>query len=319
MCKVNKFGGVKDGIILNILGKSRHLWYYLPDMIDLHVHSTKSDGSLTPTELVAEALKLPLSAFALTDHDTMDGVDEAVAAAEAASENGTNITVIPGVEISSDYTNVGPKEIHIVGLYVNRHCPDFLEYENHFHATRDSRNIQMCEALAQDGYDISIEELSELFPGCVLTRAHMARLLLKKGYVHSVKEAFDRFIGDHCKYYVDREKITAEGAVALIKKAGGIPILAHPILYRFGKQQLKILVSALKDAGLEAIEAKYCTYSSSDERQIKELAAKYDLAISGGSDFHGAAKPGLMLGKGYGKLNIDDSVLTDMLKHCGRF
>lgn len=291
-------------------------------MIDLHVHSTKSDGSLTPTELVAEALKLPLSAFALTDHDTMDGVDEAVAAAEAASENGTKITVIPGVELSSDYIttdalgNDKHKEIHIVGLYVNQHYPDFLEYENHFHATRDGRNIQMCEMLSQDGFDISIEELSELFPGCVLTRAHIARLLLKKGYVHSVKEAFDRFIGDHCKYYINREKITAEGAVALIKKAGGIPVLAHPILYHFGSEQLDSLVSSLKGAGLEAIEAKYCTYSSSDERRVKELAKKYDLSISGGSDFHGAAKPGLMLGKGYGKLYIDDSVLTDMLRHC---
>lgn len=284
-------------------------------MIDLHVHSTKSDGSLTPTELVHEAIKLPLTAFALTDHDTMDGVDEAVNAAK-----GMPVEVIPGVELSSEYftSDIKGHELHIVGLYVNRMCPDFIEYTNHFHATRDLRNIQMCDALSSDGYEISIKELNEHFPECVLTRAHVARIMLEKGYVHSVKEAFNRFLGDHCKYYIPREKISSADAISLIKKAGGISVLAHPILYRFGNKQLERMVSELKDAGLDAIEAKYCTYSSSDEHQIKELAKRYDLAVSGGSDFHGAAKPGLNLGKGYGKLYIDDSILTDMLNKLGR-
>lgn len=301
-------------------------------MIDLHVHSTKSDGSLTPSELVAEALKLPLSTFALTDHDTMDGVTEAVNAAKAATQNGTPITVIPGVEISADYvlppinqlqtgskivSNVHHeihKEIHIVGLYVNQYHPDFIEYTNRFHSSRDLRNIKMCEALSADGYHITIDELKKHYPNCVLTRGHVARLLLEKKYVHSVKEAFERFLGDHCKYNIPREKISAEDAIALIKKMGGIPVLAHPILYHMGSVQLDRLVAVLKEAGLKAIEAKYCTYSSYDERAIKELAKKYNLAISGGSDFHGETKPGLMLGKGYGKLYIDDSILTDLLK-----
>lgn len=295
-------------------------------MIDLHVHSTKSDGSLTPTELVKAAASLPLTTFALTDHDTMGGVDEAISAAKEATDRGTPVTVIPGVEISADYlipysnnSSEGiHKEIHIVGLYVNQNHPDFHEYTDNFHKVRDRRNIKMCEALSLDGYDISMDELISHFPDSVITRGHVARLMLEKKYVHSVKEAFERFIGDNCKYYIPREKISAENAISLIKKAGGIPVLAHPILYHLGSEQLDILVHFLKDAGIEAIEAKYCTYSSSDERKIKELAKKYELEISGGSDFHGEAKPGLMLGKGYGKLYIDDSVLSDMLKHLGR-
>lgn len=286
------------------------MWYYGHDMIDLHVHSTKSDGSLSPTELVGAALKVPLTAMALTDHDTVSGIDEALSAAQ-----GTGLEVIPGVELSADYNG---KEIHVVGLYVNHSNPKLNEYLDHFLETRDIRNIRMCEALSADGYNINIEELKEAFPGCVLTRAHVARLLMKKRYVHSVKEAFDRFLGDHCKYFIPREKITGADAIALIKTAGGIPVLAHPILYHMGSERLELMISELSAAGLEAIEAKYCTYTSSDERQIKELARKYNLQISGGSDYHGVVKPGLKLGIGYGKLYIDDSILKNMLSNLRR-
>lgn len=273
--------------------------------VDLHVHSNKSDGSKTPSELVDYAIEKGLAAFALTDHDTTDGLDEAIEYAK-----GKDIEVIPGIELSSEYMG---RDIHIVGLFIDHKSPAFLEHLTKFRDSRVNRNITMCNKLRDEaGIDISYEALQAIDPGAVITRAHYARYLFDKGYTKSLPEAFERYIGDHCKYFVPREKITPEDAVKLILASGGIPVLAHPILYHMTKGQLDTLVVRLKEAGLMAIEAIYSTYSSSEERQIKELAKKYDLAISGGSDYHGAAKPGLELGTGYGKLYVCEEYLDKL-------
>lgn len=279
-------------------------------MIDLHVHSNKSDGSDSPADLVAMAEQKGITAFALTDHDTMSGVGEALAAAE-----GTSVTVIPGIELSSHYLN---KEIHVVGLYVNQNDPEFSSYLKQFVESRSARNRKMCELLTEAGMEITYEELCESFPDSILTRAHIARLLHKKNYVTGVADAFERYLGDHCPYYVQREKLPVENAIRLIKNAGGIAVLAHPTLYHMGNKTLHELVRTCKEAGLDAIETKYVTYSSSDERQIKEIAAEFGLARSGGSDYHGIAKPKIQMGTGYGRLYIDDSFLTELLKDCNR-
>lgn len=272
--------------------------------VDLHTHSNKSDGSLSPTALIDEAKSIGLSAIALTDHDTIDGLEEAI-----NHGNEIGIKVIPGVELSTEYMG---RDVHIVGLFINYKDQSFLDHLKKFVDSRDERNKKMCQKLTNAGMPVIYEELIEMFGESVLTRAHYARYMLSKGYIKSLPEAFERYIGDHSPYYVPREKVTPKQGVELILNAGGIPVLAHPILYKLGKDALNKLVSELKEYGLVGIEAIYSTYTNADERTIRDLAKKYNLLISGGSDYHGAAKPGLNLGTGYGKLAVPDLVLEDI-------
>ncbi len=280
-------------------------------MVDLHVHSNRSDGTLSVKELVDYAMTKGLNAFALTDHDTMDGVCEAMEYAQSLRDSGVQGVpeVIPGIELSTDLDG---KDVHVVGLYVNQNVPAFSDYLKEFVDERERRNEKMCQKLAEHGVNITYGELKAAFPGAVITRAHYARLMLEKGYIKSKGEAFERYIGDRCPCFVDREKITPEKAVDLILKADGIPILAHPILYRLSDARLESLVKSLKEIGLIGIEAVYSTYSPYEERQIRSLAAKYDLRISGGSDFHGTNKDGIDLAVGMGKLYVDDSILAGL-------
>lgn len=287
-------------------------------LVDLHVHSNKSDGSCTPSELVDMAVRKGLSAFALTDHDTVDGLDEAIAAAEAYNHSilscpdGTDRTleVIPGIEFSTEYAG---KDIHILGLYIDYKGAAFREQIQEFVDSRILRNQKMCRNLQEAGMDISYEKLLEAFPGSVITRGHYARYMLEHGYVKSMPEAFERFVGDRCRYFVPREKVTPAQAVSLILAAKGLPVLAHPTLYHMGKDALNRLVSSLAAVGMIGIEAVYSTYSAGEQREMTQLAAKYHLLITGGSDYHGKNKPGLELAAGYGKLLIPYDIL-DKLK-----
>lgn len=278
--------------------------------VDLHTHSVCSDGSLTPSELVHRAIKKNLSAIALTDHDTTDGVVEAMEAGK-----GYDIEIIPGVELSTEYHG---KDIHIVGLYIDYTSPKFAAHLTDFLKSRDVRNEKMCARFREEGIPLTYEAIREMYPDCVITRSHYAGYLLEHGYVKSRNEAFDRYLGDHAKCYVPREKLSPEEGVNLILSAGGIPVLAHPILYKMSDANLEILVARLKDAGLIGIEAIYSTYQLADERLIRNMAKKYDLAISGGSDFHGDAKPGLDLGNGYGKLFVPEDVLSGLKEKAGK-
>ncbi len=289
-------------------------------MIDLHTHSNKSDGSMNPADLVDYAVKKRLSAIALTDHDTIDGLDEALSRAKELSElrkasggkDGADIEVIPGIEFSTEYEK---KDVHILGLYIDYNVPAFRERLQRFVDSRINRNIRMCDKLREEaGMDITWEKLQEEFPDAVITRAHYARYMLSHGYIKTLSEAFERYIGDDCKYFIPREKVTPVQAVKLILDVGGIPILAHPTLYHLGEEKLDKLTSELKNAGLTGIEAIYSTYDAQDEQQIRRLAEKYDLCISGGSDFHGACKPGLELGTGYGKLYVPEEILVNLKK-----
>ena len=278
-------------------------------IVDLHVHSNRSDGSMTPSELVDLAVNKGLSAFALTDHDTVDGIPEALERARYWTEKGIDIEVIPGIEFSTEYMG---KDIHIVGIDINYEADFFKKYLTDFVNARIERNKKMCKNLQEAGIDISYERLMEEYPGSVITRAHYARFLHDHGYTSSMKEAFERYVGDHTKYFVPREKVSPVQAVELVLNAGGIPILAHPVIYGLGKTALDILVSQLKAVGLIGIEAVYSTYTPSDERDIKALALKHDLAISGGSDFHGKAKPDIDLAVGRGKLFIHEGILKGL-------
>ena len=278
-------------------------------IVDLHVHSNCSDGSMSPKELVDLAVEKKLSAFALTDHDTVNGITEALNRAHYWHENGVEIEVIPGIEFSSEYKG---RDIHIVGIDIDYTSENFQKYLTDFVNARIERNKKMCKNLQAVGIDISYEKLMAEYPNAVVTRAHYARFLFEHGYTSSMKEAFERYVGDHTKYFVPREKVTPLQAVSLILEADGIPILAHPVLYGLGKTALDTLVSELKDGGLIGIEAVYSTYTPSDERDIKALALKYDLAISGGSDFHGKAKPDIDLATGRGKLFVHEGILKGL-------
>lgn len=270
-------------------------------IIDLHVHSTESDGTLTPEDLVAEAKKAELAAFALTDHDTCQGVGKAMPLAASAG-----IELIPGIELSTDYHG---KEVHIVGLYIDIENEQLLKKTTEYRKCRSERNALMVEALRKEGLSITMEELVAENPDCVITRANIARFLYEHGQIKSVREAFDRYIGDHCKCYVGRLKVASTDAVRLIKEAGGTAILAHPLLYGLSNTNLQKMIDELKPVGLDGLEAIYSTYTTGEEQQMKRLARENGLLISGGSDFHGSNKPDIALGRGRGHLYIPYSVL----------
>lgn len=275
-------------------------------IVDLHTHTTESDGSFTPEDLILEAKHVGLSAIAITDHDSISGIKKA---APVALEQ--EIELIPGVELSTDYNG---KEIHVVGLFVDIENEYFLSKIKEFKENRDNRNAIMVENLQKEGFAITMEELLAENPDCVITRANIARFLYEHGMIPSIQTAFEKYIGDNCKCYVNRFKITPMDGVRLIKEAGGTAILAHPLLYHMSDVTLQKMVNEMKDAGLDGIEAIYCTYSPSEERQMKRFAMDNQLLISGGSDFHGTTKPNLNLGTGYGKLYIPYEVLEEMKK-----
>lgn len=270
-------------------------------IVDLHTHTTESDGSFTPEELILEAKRVGLTAIAITDHDTISGIQKA---APAAAEHG--IELIPGVELSTDHNG---KEVHVVGLYIDTEDAYFLSKMEEFKDNRDNRNVIMVENLQKEGFAITMEELKAENPDCVITRANIARFLYEHGMIPSIQTAFEKYIGDNCKCYVNRFKITPMDAVRLIKDAGGTAILAHPLLYHMSGSALQKLIDEMKAAGLDGIEAIYCTYTPAEERQMKQLARENNLLISGGSDFHGTTKPKLNLATGYGKLYVPYEVL----------
>lgn len=270
-------------------------------IVDLHTHTTESDGSFTPEELILEAKRVGLSAIALTDHDSVSGIKKA---APLATELG--IELIPGIELSTDYNGT---EVHVVGLYVDIENEYFLAKLKEFRESRDSRNVIIVENLQKEGFAITMEELVAENPDCVITRANIARFLYEHGMIPTIQTAFEKYIGDKCKCYVNRFKITPMDAVRLIKEAGGTAILAHPLLYHMSNATLQKLIDEMKTAGLDGIESIYCTYTPSEEREMKKLAAENNLLISGGSDFHGTTKPKLNLGTGYGKLYIPYDIL----------
>ena len=276
------------------------------DVVDLHVHSTASDGTLTPSEVVCMAKKINLKSIALTDHDTVSGVKEAI---NAGRQN--DIEVIPGIEVSCSYDN---KEIHIVGLFVDYENTEFLNVLSRMRHTRDTRNEQMSQKFAEIGIDIPVGELERAYPDAVITRAHFASYLYEQGVVSSVKEAFDRWLNDHGPCFVPRYKIPAKETISLIHSVGGVAILAHPVLYRMNDKDLALMVSHLSENGLDGIEAVYSTYSESNERLIRRLAKENNLLLSGGSDFHGDNKPSIRLGVGRGNLKVPYEFLENIKK-----
>ncbi|BBF45370.1 predicted metal-dependent phosphoesterase [Lachnospiraceae bacterium KM106-2] len=279
--------------------------------IDLHVHSNMSDGTLSPTEVVELAAKKGLEAIALTDHDTTRGVAEALKAAHRLTEAGTPIKVIPGAELSASYKG---KDIHILGLYLDYKDPELIKRLDAAVAERDTRNEKMCKNLQAAGIDITLDKLRADCPDTVITRAHFGKYLHDHHYTKSVKDAFTRYLGDNTPYYVPRNYLNLKEAVDLIKNAGGIPVLAHPLLYKLPKEELNSVIEELKAYGLKGIETFYSCNIGCDESDVRRLARIHNLVMTGGSDFHGTNKPDIDLGTGRGNLKIPATILDDLEK-----
>lgn len=273
-------------------------WFSM-DTIDLHTHSTFSDGTFTPLQLVKYAEEKGLKAFAITDHDTTEGVKE-------AKSIETNVEVISGVEISTRYDK---KEIHIVGLYVNENDADLNKQLKYYREKRVTRNFEILEKLNSLGVNITIDDVKESCTGDVISRAHIAKALVSKGFVGSYTEAFDRYLGDNKCAYVPRETLNYEESMELITKAGGVPVLAHPLLYKMSDTNLENMMVKLRQKGLKAVEVYYSTHSNSDTQHIMAMANRVGLIYSGGSDFHGATKPKIDMGTGMGKLAVPYEIL----------
>jgi len=272
-------------------------------LIDLHTHSTESDGSMSPRELVRHAGKCGLTAIALTDHDTIEGVPEAVIEGEKSS-----IEVIPGVEISVLFK----PEMHILGYFFGNDYLNILPVLDELKRKRNERNPKIVNKLNEMGFDISMEEVVREAGGTIVARPHIAKVLTKKGYVGSVSEAFDRYLSSGRPAYFRKEKLTPEEGIRVITEAGGIPVLAHPVHLDMNMSQLDRLLDSLATSGLKGIEAVYPDNTETDTGNLLRLALKHKLLPTGGSDFHGHYKPDIDIGKGRGNLRIPYAILEGL-------
>lgn len=256
--------------------------------VDLHTHSTASDGTYSPSELARLAKEKGLAAIALTDHDSDDGVREFMDECERLGIEG-----IPGIEISTDYE----KQLHIVGLYNSG--DEFNETVKRLKSAREERNIKMFEKIRECGFDITPEDILENGKVTVehAGRLHMANALVRKGYAADKNDAFDRFLMRGRPCYAEKFSLSPEESVKLIKRCGGISIWAHPALAMDNEADMLEMAERLKSAGLDAMECYYSTYTVEMSRMCKSAAQKTGLLMSGGSDFHGANKPDVRLGE----------------------
>lgn len=243
---------------------------------DLHLHTTASDGLISPQELVGMAARLGLKVIAITDHDSVEGIGAALAASQAFPD----LKVIPGVEISTD---VPQGEVHVLGYFIDYRDPELLGELERLRNSRRVRAQRMLVKLAGLDIDIDWERVQEIAGDGSIGRPHIAQAMLEQGYVLTLKEAFLKYIGRDGPAYVEREKMTPPQAVALIAKSGGLPVLAHPA----GIVNLEELIAELQKAGLVGIEVYYTGYPPQSARHLASLARKFGLVATGGSDYHG--------------------------------
>jgi 3',5'-nucleoside bisphosphate phosphatase len=248
--------------------------------IDLHAHTTASDGDQSPTALVWWAKCVGLSAIAVTDHDTTGGIAEAT---EAGKKYG--IEVVPGIELSAEIES--PAQCHILGYFVDpNHAPLQSRLQWVLDA-RDNRNAHIAEKIQAHGFEVTLAEVEAAAGGDVVARPHFARVLLNKGYVGSMQEAFDRYLARGGLFYVDRVRLQPDEAIALIHGAGGVAILAHPNNLKKDEAETEAYIAALQSMGLNGIEARYNLHSEADTARYLAQAKRLGLLTSGGSDFHG--------------------------------
>jgi predicted metal-dependent phosphoesterase TrpH len=275
--------------------------------IDLHLHSTHSDGSFSPTEVVNLAHAAAVTALALTDHDIVSGIPEAI---EAGSRLG--IEVIPGIEISARH---GESELHILGYYIDWREARLEERMRRLRDSRHQRNPRIIERLNELGLELTYDEVRTLAGTEAVGRPHIARVLMSKKLVTSAKEAFDRYLAEGRPAFVPRQLPSPAEAISWIREAGGIAVLAHPTWVKESSAGLISLVERLKEAGLGGIEVLYSTHTARQTQEYRRLAKRFDLLVTGGSDFHGITKPDISVGTGRGDLLIPD-MLLEFLKEA---
>ena len=273
--------------------------------LDLHLHTTFSDGSRTPTDVLALAGKAQVSALAITDHDTVAGLPEAIAAGRSLG-----IEVIPGIELSSRW---GQTELHILGYFLDWNDLELQRQLTRFQEARHVRNPRIIEKLNALGMDLTYDEVRSLAGNDSIGRPHIARMLIEKGYVTSAKEAFDRYLADGAAAHVPRELPEPAEAIAIIRAARGIPVLAHPSWLDRSEGIYKIC-EQLKAVGLAGIEVHYSSHRPEQTAAYLDIARRLDLLVTGGSDFHGVTKPDVEVGIGRGQLKVPEALLEPLRK-----
>ena len=274
--------------------------------IDLHTHSLMSDGSMTPAEVVREAKNAGLAAIALSDHDTVDGVREAMAEGKKLG-----VEVVPAIEFSVQ----SETETHILGYYIDIENPKLLETLERVIETRRFRNRETCRKLNELGFDITLAEAEAIAPNDFIGRAHFAKLLADKGYTKSVSEGFKLYLENGKYAYCGKQTLTDEEAVRLIKDCGGVACVAHLHLTKKSDDELREFLTRLKACGLDGIEGYYTEYTPEMQTKYQTLAKELGLIISGGTDFHAKMKPHISIGTGLGNLKIPYSVLETIKSH----
>jgi predicted metal-dependent phosphoesterase TrpH len=280
-------------------------------MIDLHTHSNASDGDFSPAQLAREAEKLGINTLALTDHDTLAGLESAAAEAKAAG-----IRFIPGIEINISWageagiSGLGPGgEFHLLGLGLTSPSPAFLDAINELSRRREARNREILDRMHELSIDASWDDIVSLSGGHSVGRPHFASLLVLKKIVRNRQQAFDRYLTKGRPLFVPKAGLNFEEAAALIRESGGVPVLAHPMSLFVAWGRLPDLVKTLRDQGLMGIEAWHPTAKAKSCRRLEELGKTLGLYITEGSDFHGAARPDRQLGCSSRGRKISDTVL----------
>ena len=277
--------------------------------IDLHLHTTYSDGSLPPSEVVALAHKAGVSTLAITDHDITDGITEAM---NSGKEQG--IEVIPGIEISSRFQD---RETHILGYFLNWNHSTFQSWLINLRETRHHRNTQIVENLNRLGLSLSYEDVQATAGSGAIGRPHIAQVLLSKRYVKSAKEAFDRYLADRAPTYVPRELPDAKEAIDWVRSVGGVSVLAHPNWAKEKGEGIQKFCENLKTQGLQGIEVFYSTHTPRQTSDYLEIARRLELLVTGGSDFHGLTKPDIEIGIGRGNLKVPERLVAQLKEAAG--
>lgn len=275
-------------------------------MIDLHTHTDQSDGTVSPSMLVQQAVDIGLQALAITDHDTLDGYDLARPAAQSSG-----LDLLCGIELSTKLEG-SARSVHLLGYFFNEPGSDFREWLQLLQEGRRERNRQLVARLQELGLDVKLEEVQAL--GKNLTgRPHFATILLRKGFVETLQQAFDKYLGETGAAYVDRDEPDLQYSIRRIQQAGGLPSLAHPTRISRDPGDLDNLIAHLAKPGPLAVEAYHSEHTPEDTAVLLSIARNHSLPVSGGSDFHGANKPGICLGSGRnGNLAISSELLEGM-------
>lgn len=270
--------------------------------IDLHTHTTHSDGSASPEELIARASSKGARSVAITDHDTVDAFAEARAAADRFG-----VEFVPGIEISADFS---PGTMHILGYFIDGESRALKEKLAMLKNAREERNPEIARRLEGLGFDISYEEVIQLAGNKVVGRPHFASVLVKKGYVRSIQEAFDRLLKKGAPAYVEKARLSPRDSIELIQGAGGVAVLAHPYQLKLSSYEAADeLVTELAALGLDGVEAIYSRHSPDQRSMYSEIAVRHHLLITGGSDYHGSYKPDIDLVTGLGDLEVPYALL----------